>query len=70
MRYFEGLSTKTICVDNVCNEDTLNDTLMNGVDELKRHSFHGYWTTCPLAELTDLAFQGGSVEQSQTPAKL
>lgn len=53
----KALLTIASHLKNVYDEDTLDDTFIERVDELIRHSLRGYWATHSQADLTDLAFQ-------------
>lgn len=59
--YGEALFAKTMRVEDVYDDRTLNDTFINRADELIRHGLQGYWATHRHVELTNMAFKAQSL---------
>lgn len=57
-QYDKAIFAKAIRVEEIYDEGTLNDTIIEGSDGLICHCLRVNWATQPHADLTDLAFQG------------
>lgn len=64
-QYADGLTANLFKAADVYDEGTLNDGLIEGVDELIRHSLRNYWATNQQADLSETAFHAKSLMEIQ-----